>query len=221
MDRKESWSQLLALLLQTIVPLVVAGGATGILAAFKEHLPQSLYSVFLYVIWGVIIVMLSWLVLRLILGDLPAKFIKWIKDRQSSKAELGLAKKWYDEWLKLADLVNEAIELSDEKITKDLKNRYFALHTWFINSRAKFLPLWRYYHSIRTQPAHESNSDSHALSYEVFITNYKDPFSYFYEPLVIEHLRVILKNRDNDNVRYVLSKLSDLTIEFVQWVSSR
>jgi hypothetical protein len=222
MDRKESWSQLLGLLLQTVVPLVVAGGATGILTAFKEHLPHLLYSIFLYVIWGVVIVMLSWLVLRLILGDLPAKSISWIKNRRRNQAERNLAKEWCDKWLELAALINEVIELPDEQIAENLEKNYNDLRIWFRNNRAKLLPLWHYFHRIRTRPAHEGDySSTTTFKYEVFFTNDDDPFSYFYEPLIIGHLRIILKKRDNDNIRYVLSKLSDISGEFVQWVSSK
>jgi hypothetical protein len=222
MDRKESWSQLLGLLLHTLVPLVVAGGATGILTAFKEHLPQLFYSIFLYVIWGVVIVMLLWLVLRLILGDLPAKSFSWIKNRRRNQAERNLAKEWCDKWLELADLINEVIELPDEQIAENLEKNYNDLHSWFRNNRAKLLPLWHYFHRIRTRPAHERDyGSSTTLTYEVFFTNDDDPFSYFYEPLIIGHLRKILERRDSGSIRYVLSKLSDLSIEFVHWVNSK
>ena len=185
MNKKESWSQLLTLLLQTIVPLVIAGGATGILSVFKVYLPQLLYTIFLYVIWGAIIVMLIWLVLRLIFGDSPKKFVKWIKDRRQNRARQKLAMEWHSKWLELGKLVARLIETHVEQMTEEEENEYRELHFWFVNNRSKLLPVWQSFEGRRTETAHEHNYNSTTdLGYKIFRENYRDPFSFLYSPLL-------------------------------------
>jgi len=216
-DRKDSWSQLLALLLQAIVPLVVAGGATGILSAFKENLPQSFYVIFLYVIWGVVIAMLIWLVLRLILGDWLNKLRVSITNHRQHRARQILAEQWRDKWLELWQLIARVVE-ADWQPTDEQKDNYFKRRVWFIKNRAKFLWTWHDFNRQRTVAAHEDEFGSTAsLKWQVFRENYKDPFSYFYEPLGIEDLEYILRNRQEDEIRRVLIKLEELMDEFVEW----
>ena len=216
-DRKESWSQLLTLLLQTIVPLVIAGGATGILSIFKESLPQSLYSILLYVIWFAIIALLIWLVLRLILGDSPRKLVKWVKDHRQHRIKRKQAEDLFDKWFELYKLISDVIK-TDWQPTKEHKSEYFKLHFWFIKNRPKFLHHWYYFDACRTDAAHETDFGSVTdLAYKVFRTNYKDPFSYFYEPQTIEMLCRILENEPIGKVYFVLGKLADLTTEFLHW----
>ena len=106
----------------------MAGGATGILSVFKESLPELLYEIFLYVIWGAIIAMVVWLVLRLVFGDSPKKLVKWIKERREKRARQKLVIEWHDRWLDLSKLVAMVIETPDEEITKEQENEYSALH---------------------------------------------------------------------------------------------
>ncbi len=219
-DRKEYLSQLLTLLLQTIVPLVIAGGATGILTVFKEQLPQLLYTIFLYVIWGVIIVMLIWLVLRLILGDSPKKLAKWIKDLQQDRARQKIVKEWHDHWAELRNVLSEVID-ADWKPAEEHKAKYLKLRIWFIDNRSKSLPEWQSFHLNRTETAYEALLKADTLEYLVIHENYKDPFSYFYEPESLESLGTILSYINKNELENVLRKLTELTDESVQWIKCK
>lgn len=96
------------------------------------------------------------------------------------------------------------------------------MHFWFIKNRSKFLPVWRYFDSRRTAAAHEDEFDSTvSLKWRVFRANYKDPFSYFYEPYHITELLKLLKCHRKQEVDEVLIKLVELTDEFVDWESVR
>jgi len=219
-DRKESWSQLLTLLLQTIVPLVVAGGATGILSVFKEYLPQLLYAIFLYVIWGVIIVMLIWLVLRLILGDSPKKLVRWIKDLRQDCAKRKIVKEWCKKWFELSPLILE-LRKCNWQPTQEQRNTYSELHLWFIKNRTRLLPVWKSFYLGRTHAAYERNlGSSTSLKYKVF-THWEDPFSYFYEPFLIKEFQEHFKYTREGDIAEVLDKLGQLISEFVQWVSPK
>jgi hypothetical protein len=218
MDRKESWSQLLALLLQTIVPLVVAGGATGILAAFKEHLPQLLYTVFLYVIWGVVIVMLLWLVLRLILGDLPNRLIRRIETRRHNRARLEMVKEWCKKWSELSPLILKLCKRGWKPTAKQ-RNTYAELHSWFVEKRTRLLPEWRGFYLGRTDAAYDRSLGSSAsLKYRIFM-HWEDPFSFFYEPSQVEEFQEHFKYTSYSDIEEVLTKLGQLNNEFIQWVS--
>ena len=218
MDRKESQYHLLTLLLQTIVPLIVAGGATGILTIFKEHLPQLLYSIFLYVIWSAIIVMLILLVLRLILGDSPKKLVKWIKYLQRDRARQKIVKEWHDNWTELRNVLTEVID-TDWKAAEEHKAKYLKLRIWFIGNRSKSLPKWQSFYLNRTKTAYEALLTTNNLEYVVIHKNYEDPFSYFYEPNSLESLGTILKYINKKEIENVLRKLTELTDEFVHWIN--
>lgn len=218
MYRKESWSQLLMLLLQTAAPLVVAGGATGILTAFKEHLPQLLYTIFLYVIWGVVIAMLLWLVLRLILGDLPNKLVRRIKNSQQNRARREMVKEWCKKWSELSPLILK-LRRRNWKPTPKQRNTYAELHSWFLENRTRLLPEWRGFYLGRTDAAYEHNLGSSAsLKYKVFV-HWEDPFSFFYEPFQIEEFQEHFQYTSASDIGEVLTKLGQLNNEFIQWVS--
>ena len=59
------------------------------------------------------------------------------------------------------------------------------------------------------------------LEYVVLRENYSDPFSVFYEPMTLGMLEVSLKRWDKDDIRYVLHKLHELTLEFTVWMLAR
>ena len=74
----------------------------------------------------------------------------------------------------------------------------------------------------RTRAAHDieyGSGSTATLEYQVFRDNYGDSFSYFYAPLIIEELYHVLKPERNDEIRFVLAKLSNFSHEFVVWVS--
>lgn len=220
MDRKELGYQLIILLLQAIIPLVVAGGATGILTAFKEHLPEPLYSIFLYVIWGVVIVMLVWLVLRLILGDSPRKLVRWIKDLRQKRVRREMVEEWCKKWFELSPLI---IKLCGRnwKPTQEQRNAYAELHSWFIKNRTRLIPEWKSFYLKRTDAAYERQISSEAsLKYRVFM-HWEDPFSFFYEPFQIEEFRWHFQYTRASDIEEVLTKLGELNNEFAQWVSRK
>ena len=117
-NRMESSSQIMALLWQTLIPLVIAGGATGILSIFKQDLPSPLYNIFLYVIWGSIILMLIWLVLRLILGD-PKQFLTYIRLKLKKRTELRLVKNWRVTFFVLYKMIDRLTDNEWQYTTED------------------------------------------------------------------------------------------------------
>ena len=208
MKNKEFWIQLL-------VSAIIGGGGTGILVAFKEQLPTSLYITFLYVIWIVAIVLL----ISVVFSDWLKLLHSWIKQRRQDRIRLKQAKDLRDKWFELYDLISKLIE-NHWQPTVEQESKYFTLHFWFLENRAKFLRIWHSFDYNRTNAAHESHFDSiGSLNYKVFRDNSRDQFSYFYEPQTVQMLCHILKSEPLDEVRYVITKLSELAIEFVQWAN--
>ncbi len=201
------------------MPLAFGSGATWILAQFKESLPQFFYLTFLYLIWSFLVVVRARLVVRLVFGDLPARFMKWVKHRreQSLTFKLPISRD-----NKVTSLSNLIVKIIEEKVSSEIIDDYFRLHFWFIDNRSKFLAPWYTFSTGRTNTAHESEywSSTAELGYKVFRDNYRDPFSYFYEPVTVEILRAILSRESANKVGFVLVKLNELTFEFVRWVKS-
>ena len=131
--------------------MLLAGGATGILSVFKEDLPQSLYAIFLYVVWWAIIIMLVWLVLSVILGESPKKVIRWIQKRTEHKTTQRRLYNWKDKFTELCDLVSSVAE-NDWQATEIQIDNYRNLHIWFKLRRSKILPLWGYFRHNRIEP---------------------------------------------------------------------
>lgn len=221
MDRKDFLSQILLTLSQSLITLIFAGGATGILTAFKESLPDSFYTIFLYVIWWVIIIMLVWLVLRIILGESPKKFFQWIQKRLNRENTQRLLENWQGKFDDLSDLISSVAE-NNWQATDSQKDSYRHLHLWFKQRRSKILHLWRLFRNNRTDPTNLGISLSkNDLEYVVLHENYYDPFSVFYEPMNLGVLEYSLRRWDKGDIDYILQKLQELTLEFTTWSLAR
>ena len=220
MNKQDFWSQLITLLWQIIAPLVFVGGSTGLLALFRESLPNTLYNISLYVIWFSLVSILIWLVLRLILGELASKSIKQIREFRQRRYRRKLARSLFDKWFKLSELVVAIIKKKNRQPTTVQSQKYFDLHLWFIANRPRFLPEWHSYDFHRTDSAHDSDywDSTDDLGYKVFREYHRDPFSYFYEPLNANFLMHHLIGESPGGVRFVLDKLTELTLEFVKWI---
>jgi len=213
--------RLLSLLWTALAPLLIGGGATGILVLFKEHLPELLYLVLLVIIWVVFVFMLIRLALRLAFGDWIDNLRKWMKRRKEHSAKLETAKEWRAKWSEFWDLISDIIETGWEP-SEDHTSKHIRLHFWFGHNRSKFLPIWHSFQRSRTEAAFENEFDSTVeLRYKVFRENYKDPFSYFYEPVTVEQLRRILYHSQSGEIELVLMKLLELTDELIDWLSVR
>ena len=211
--------ELLVRLAQTLLPLVFAGGATGILTVFKESLSATQYSVFINIIWAVTIIMLVYLVLNIIFGNVVSKSVRLFKNKKQQKANKKIAKELQNHFIDLRTLILDLID-NDWAETEDQTNRYYKIHLWFKANRTRFLSLWYSFNHSRVEPdnpiEHVYSSD---LEHKVFYTNYRDPFSVFYESLRLTILTSVLKKWRKYEVQYVLEKLMELTIEFRTWIS--
>lgn len=209
-DRTESW---LHLFLSAILPLLVGSGGTALLVHFKEHLPEPFFITVLIVIWLFFIVKL----IELIFGDWLKRFRIWIKACQQHRARKKLVKEWRSKWKELSFLIAEVIE-SDWQPTEKQKRNYTELHSWFIKNRGQLLPLWHSFNRGRRRAAHEHERHGQfTLAHKVFVDNRQDPFSYFYEPLLIEELGDVLRSRRSSDISYIMVKLKELIDEFVEW----
>lgn len=200
--------------LQLLLSAVLGIGGTSLLVAFKEQLPELFYNIFLYVVWSVVVVKLT----DLMFGGLIKRLTDWIKKKQRQRTRRKTANRLFDKWLDLTKLIEEVIS-NDWKPNEDQKHKYFDFHLWFTANRSRYLSSWYEFDRLRTDMAHDSIywDSTGDIGYEVFRENYKDPFSYFYAPLSIEHLCHILERRQAGEVRIVMSKLTELTLEFVRW----
>jgi len=220
MDKKDFLSQVFLELIKAIIALVVAGGATGILTQFKERLPSSFYTIFLYVIWGVIIIMLAWIALSVVFGDSPKKLMQWIKNRVNRKDISRKLKTWCDKYLELADLVSDVAK-TDWQITDVQKESYRYLHIWFELKRSDILPFWQRFYHNRTNPANMDTLSRGDLEWVTLDEHWRDPFSVFYEPMTLNLLQSILKRWNKNEIIYVLRKLKELNLEFTAWTLLR
>jgi len=202
---------------------LLGSGIVYILAQIKEELSALLYNTVLVIISLFIIVALLVLIVLLIqftFGEpIKKQWDSWQKRRQR-KAEYQLAREWQSKYLDLSQLLSEVMN-RDWQPTKKQHDKYREFHSWFIKNRPKFIPVWHSFSYHRTEAAHERYGSTDALGYRVFRENYEDPFSYFYMPLQIEDFKHILLYKREDEINGVLTKLADLSDEFIQWVRLR
>jgi hypothetical protein len=208
-DKTEFWLQLF---LSTILPYLLGGGSIYLLIEFREQLPEHLYIIFLYIIYTVFVVVL----IRLAFGNWFNKFYIYIQKLLRRRAEKKLIHEWHGKWLDFCELLRKVVH-TDWELTKKQENEYSELRSWFITNRSKFLPVWQRFDARRTDAAHEDELGSTtSLKWKVFRENYKDPFSYFYEPFFLEDLDHILRYHKSD-IGDVLIKLKELMDECIEW----
>ena len=209
-DKIDSWMQFFL----SIIALVLSGGSASLLVLFQEHLPRPLYITLLWVLCLFIIAIL----LRLAFGSLIEKLYISIKVRRWKRKRLTQVKNWYTKWIEPDNLINEVIG-SKKAPTKHQEARYLKLHFWFVGNRAGLIERWKHFDKNRTSQAYER--DMEGVAHDVLFDHWTDPFSCFYEPLSLLELKGIMElyRWEDDEIRYTLAKLTELTHEFVQWAS--
>jgi len=211
-DRIEPWLQVVL----SITALVLSGGSASVLVLFQEHLPRPLYLTLLWVLCLFIIAIL----LRLAFGDLIESFRIWIRRRLAHRKRCKLVENWRTKWLEMANLVNTAMH-SKRKPTDDQEIRYRVLRFWFIKHRTQLILIWQHFNHVRTQQAHENDYDQYSAQHNVFHDHRYDPFSCFYEPLSLGILKAWMietEHWSDTDTWLILTKLKELTNEFVEWI---
>lgn len=221
MKDKNYWLQVI---ISAVIPLGLGSGLIFVLSQFKERLPDWSYDFIIAVVYIAFIIVLAVLIIVLIqlaFGGLFTRLYRRLKERSERKATRKRIEDWLDKFGELWQLIGEVID-NNWEATKEQEHSYFRLHLWFKLHRSKFLPHWQSFQVLRTEPADVGASLSTIdLEYVALHEHYKDPFSVFYEPITIEGLRQSLSNWQSDEIVYVLTKLYDLTEEFVAWILSR
>lgn len=171
------------------------------------------------VLWVLCLVIIA-ILLRLAFGDLIDRLRISVKQNLRHRAKQKLAERWCKKWLELSSLIQELGKCNWQP-TEEQRNTYSELHSWFISNRIRLLPAWKSFYINRIDAAYERQLGSSAsLKYKV-LTGYEDPFSYFYEPFLIEEFQEHFKYQSESDIAEVLIKLRELNKEFVQWVSLR
>jgi len=217
-DKLDNW-------IQIIIPAIssIIFGSVGLflITQFKERLPVWFYNALLYVIYFVFIAILVFFLSLLVRAAFGEWLRKQIKEFRQQRYRRKLANQLFDKWIELSELVEEILKEKDKEPTSAQSEKYFSLHIWFISFRSRFLPEWHRYESYRVSMAHENEywDSTRDLGYKVLRENSLDPFSYFYEPLSANMLMFNLKGESLGRVRIVLIKITELTLEFVRWIS--
>jgi len=215
-DRTRFWLQLA---ISVIAPLVIGGGGVTLLVVFRQDLPGWLYTTFIFIIFLVFTVTL----IRLVFGDLIERFRIWIAKKLAHRERCKLVKNWRVKWIEMANLVDKVMNAKN-KPTDERERRYLALHFWFIRHRTKLIPIWQHFKHVRTQQAYENDYDQYSAQHNIFREHAYDPFSCFYEPLSLGILRawmVETKHWSATDIWLILTKLTELMDEFVEWISLR
>jgi hypothetical protein len=212
-DKAEFWLQLF---LSAILPYLLGSGGIYLLVQFREQLPEHLYAIFLYIIYTVFVVVL----IRLAFGNWLNKFYINIQKLLRHRAEKKIVHEWYEKWRDLCRLMQKVIK-NNWQPTKKQNDAYSKLRFWFITNRSKFLPVWHGFNTWRSEAANEDKfNGTTSLKWRVFRENYKDPFSYFYEPFRLEDLGHILGlGYNKPDVGDMLIKLLELLHECTEWTS--
>jgi len=211
-DRTQFWLQLV---ISVIVPFLIGSGGVTLLVIFREQLPEWLYTTFIFVIYLVFIVIL----IRLAFGDLIGRFRIWVREKLIYRERYRLVKNWHTKWVEMASLVNKVIN-SKKEPTAEQNKRYLMLRFWFIKNRTQLIPIWRQFQRVRTQQAYENDYGRYSAQEHVFSEHAYDPFSCFYESLSLGILRAWMietKHWSAADIWLILTKLEELTYEFVQW----
>lgn len=217
MQRKEYWLQLLQQFIPIIASLAVGSGFTAALAYFEKHLPSLLHTILLYIIWVTIVAIFLGVVYEVIISHWVNKACNSVRNRKQYSANRKLVKEWHEKWRELSRLISKVIEGAWQP-TDEQKHTYTELHWWFIKNRGRFLPLWHSFNRGRRSAAHESeHRGQFTFVREVLVDNSDDPFSYFYEPLLIEELSQAISNRRYDDIAYIFVKLKELLDELIEW----
>jgi len=220
----KDWKFWLQILISTIIPLGLGSGLIFVLSQFKERLPDWAYGFIITIIYVAFIIVLAVLIIILIqvaFGGLFTRLHKWLKGRSERKVTRKLIDDWLDKLWELRDLIRD-VDNNNWQATKKQGHSYMRLHMWFKLRRSKFLPYWQDFQRRRTTSANVGKSFStNDLEYVTLDEHDKDPFSVFYEPMAIEELRQSLSRWGSAEIKYVLTKLYDLTLEFIAWTLSR
>lgn len=162
--------------------------------------------------------MLIWLVLRLILGDIPKQLQNNIRLKLNKRTELRLITKWRAYFLELYQLIDELIKKEWKNNPED-DDKYLKLRVWFRGNREIFLKLWKECSHFRTDTAGDYSDKQYTVMYEVLQETRYDPFSYFYSPIVLPLLIHNLEQKNNSEISYTMVKLLDRLDEFIQQLS--
>jgi hypothetical protein len=195
---------------------VYSGVVLNLLTELKTILANWAYTA---IVVSVVVLIIS-ASFRIGFEDLIERLWANIKRRRALRKERELVRDWMRNWGELADLVEEVSDIDGEPSGED-QMEFSRLRFWFIHNRAKVLPLWQTFDRHRTVQAHE-DYDSIAAK-DVLHDHWEDPFSCFYDIYSISKLKRYINRHygDFDEVRWVLSKLTELAIEFVSWHRSR
>jgi hypothetical protein len=221
MKDKNFWLQIF---ISALIPFVLGSGLIFVLSQFEERLPDWAYNFIvaaIYVFFIIVMAVVTFALIQLALGDLFTRLYRGLKERSERKAARKRAGDWLDRFGELWRLISEVIN-NDWQATEEQEHSYLGLHIWFKLRRSKFLSYWYTFQSHRTEPADMVASlSTRDLEYVALHEHWQDPFSVFYEPMTIEGLRRSLSDWQSDEIRYVLTKLYELTEEFVAWMLSR
>ena len=183
----------------------------------KEQLPAGLYNSFVSVIVAFFIIIL----IRLAFSDLIAKANRWLLAQRSARSDVKLAADWIARFTKISDLAWDIEATTD--YTPEQKTLYQAQRDWLITHRARLLRLWYTFEQNRDSLASERDYQNENAYKEVFLDNYRDPFSCFYSPLTLPILKSGIEHdyRLRGGVKFALAILSDRGTEFLAWMKSR
>jgi hypothetical protein len=217
----KNWNEFLfQLFINLIVPLLGPSGAIGLLVVFKEQLPLILYNILIWLFWLLIVVV----IIRFIFYEAFNKAVKYVKQRLNSRNRTKLLLEWYNNFVRLSDIVWDIATTSGEWTTPSDEQikKYTHLQVWFRDNRARFIPIW--YRFRNNRPPSGYHPDSSSLEHEI-INQKEDAFSCFYEPLTLDRLGPMMQHEfhtnDGDRVRYVLTKLRVLLAELIEWDKTR
>lgn len=221
MRDKNFWLQILV---SAAIPTALGSALIFVFSQFRERLPDWSYNSIISIVYVVFVIVLCVLVvilIRLAFGDSFTRLWRWLRKRYEYRTNLRRAESLNSKFSQLWGLISEVID-NNWQATQEQINKYFMLHAWFRLHRSKFLSLWYSFEQRRTEPANpRSPLSTNDLEYVVFSEHYRDPFSMFYEPMMLSLLEHSLRRWDKNEIKYVLMKLYELTEEFVEWTCAR
>lgn len=215
----KNWNFWVQIFVSAAIPTFLGSALIFVLAQFEARLPSWSYNLmlsFIYVVFVVVLVVLVVMLIRLAFGDWFTRLRRWQEYRSYHKNRLKIAENWYDKWIDLLQVLLNA-SINDWCVSDEEQNKYRDLRDWFRLNRSKFLPIWDLFERNRERAAHEEVGSSASLMHKVFYDSHKDPFSYFYSPLMIREFAKILEYYKND-APLVLSRLKEQLEELIEWI---
>jgi hypothetical protein len=229
--RVDSW-QIFTVLMAMLV------AAITLVVTFRDILPAWLF-LSLTILFGVLLAgCFAWL---MVITNPLQYFYTYIRKTSQSRSErkhreqqsqrqLRTILEWERKWIELVELIVPVMECDNEP-EADQEEQYRTIRHWFIQNRSEVVPIWQTFQRDRTPMAHEKYGDE-GLADFVLLRNWRDPFSFFYQPSSLWRLAVKLEvvqtlgtwKPSEDSVyqlRRVILILSDLVSEFITWSKRR